>query len=221
MRESVVGAAARGKVAFGTLLVAIVISIGCTEGPATTSSKSNSANNSAVANSVLKKENLSYADRQAWRSRLNWPQDCESSFDYPDKSLGGLDFYELSDKHYLVQVTCTLGAYQGTYVFLQLDESVSPAKSKVLHFVNFEDSGESGPARLQKTQAIEITGTPEFDQTTKQLRIVNKFRGIGDCGFLTSYTFPNGEPQLTSLQGKLDCDGKATSPRDWKKLTPR
>jgi hypothetical protein len=209
------------RVSLSALLVVLVVFFACAASPSVPASSEGQQNSSSSAENGLKQENLSYTDRLAWRSHLHWPQDCESSFDYPDKTLAGLAFYQLSDKHSLVQVTCTLGAYQGTYVFLLLDESASPARSNLLHFMTYEDSGETGPGRLQKTQATELTGTPEFDRSSKQLRIINKFRGLGDCGFLTSYSFSKGEPELTGLQGKLDCCGKTTNPRDWGKIPPR
>jgi len=61
--------------------------------------------------------------------------------------------------------------------------------------------------------------SPEFDSTTKQLRVLDKFRGRGDCGLQATYSFFQRATQLTLLQGKLNCDGKASSsPRQWKKL---
>jgi len=210
---------------FCILIGILLVSLACVTAAAppvrTTSENPQNSSSSTSAEASLKKEDPTYADRLAWRTRLNWPQDCESTFDYPDKNFGGLAFYGVSEKHFLVQVTCTLGSYQGTYVFLLLDESVSPAKSAVLHFAAYEDSGESGPGRLQKMQATELKGTPDFGQVSKLLRVIHKFRGLGDCGFVTSYDFSKGEPQLTQLQAKLECDGKVSSPRDWKTIPIR
>jgi hypothetical protein len=204
------------------LAVSLLASLACAAGPTVPAALQSNQNGSSSTESVLKKDDLLYADRVAWRSRLNWPQDCESTFDYPDKSFAGVTFYELSRGsrgQNLVQVTCTLGSYQGTYVFMLLDESVSPSKTTLLHFVAYEDSGEQGPGRLQNSDTTELTGTPEFDSTTKQLRVLDKFRGLGDCGLQATYSFSEGQPELTLLQGKLNCDGKVTSsPRQWKKL---
>jgi hypothetical protein len=176
----------------------------------------------APASTSLKKTDLTYADRAAWRAQLKWPQDCEQSFDYPDKSFAGLAFFELSADRYLVQVTCTLGAYQGTSIFLLLDESRSPLESKLLHFVDYEDSGDPGPNRLQKHTVTELTGTPEFDAEQKQLRLIDKFRGLGDCGFMSTYSFTKEQPELILFQAKLECDGKGPfNPREWKKMSPR
>jgi hypothetical protein len=174
----------------------------------------------APASTSLKKTDLAYADRVAWRTQLKWPQDCEDSFDYPDKSFAGLAFFELSANRYLVQVTCTLGSYQGAYVFLLLDESRSPSDSKLLRFVDYEDSGESGPNRLQKHKVTQLTGTPEFDADKKQLRLINKFRGLGDCGFMSTYSFTKDQPELVLFQAKLECDGKGPfNPQEWKKMS--
>jgi hypothetical protein len=175
---------------------------------------------SSPASASLKKADLTYADRVAWRAELKWPQDCEDSFDYPDKSFAGLAFFELSANRYLVQVTCTLGSYQGTYTFLLLDESHSPSSARLLHFVDFEDSGEPGPNRLKKQIVTELTGTPEFDVEKKQLRLINKFRGLADCGYMSTYSFTKEQPELILFQAKLECDKKGPfNPREWKKLS--
>jgi hypothetical protein len=210
-----------GRTGLSALLITLLISFACAARPSGPAALANTRDSEASAEGGLKKENLTYADRVAWRSRLNWPSDCESTFDYPDKSFAGLSFYELSPSHNLVQVTCNLGTYQGTYVFMLLDESGSPPKSKLLHFTTYEDSGESGSGRLQKVESTQLVGTPEFDQGAKQLRVLNKFRGLGDCGFQASYVFSQGQPELTLLQGKLDCDRKIVSPREWKKILLR
>jgi len=206
------------RATLSVVLLGLLASLACAAGPPAPASETKQ-NANGSSDTTLKRDNLTFADRVSWRSRLNWPQDCESTFDYPDKSFAGLTFYELSSEQNLVQVTCTLGAYQGAYVFMLLDESVSPRKATLLHFVTYEDSGEQGAGRLQKTEATSLTGTPEFDSATKQLRVLNKFRGLGDCGFQTTYSFSKGQPQLILLQGKLNCDGKgASNTRDWKKL---
>ena len=62
---------------------------------------------------------------------------------------------------------------------------------------------------------------PEFDPETKQLRLINKFRGIGDCGFVATYAFPHDGPKLVRLQAKLSCDGKTVpGPEHWDEITP-
>ncbi len=202
------------------LLISLLPSSACALPPSKSSVEAN-LSSPAQASASLKKTDLTSADRAAWRTQLKWPQDCEDSFDYPDKTFAGLAFFELSPNHYLVQVTCNLGSYQGTSVFLLLDESRSPSESKLLHFVDYEDSGDPGPNRLQKHTVTELTGTPEFDAEPRQLRLIDKFRGLGDCGFMTTYSFTKEQPELVLFQAKLECDSKGPfNPREWKKMSP-
>jgi hypothetical protein len=166
--------------------------------------------------SSLNKTNLTYEDRKAWREVLKWPDECEQAFDYPDKSYGGIEFFELAEKQYLVQVTCTGGAYQGYQVYYFYDESNQQPASKLLTFESRESQDEKS---LTRTQTTELWGQPTFDQKKKELTVLNKFRGIGDCGILATYGFVNGEPVLKQLRAKPACDGKgAENPEKWNKV---
>jgi hypothetical protein len=214
-QKPVVRRCTRGTWSLGVIIALLSLAL-CAARPLALAVVEARASSDAPTDSGLRKTGLTYADRVAWRTQLKWPRDCEESFDYPDKSFAGLEFFELSPKRYLVQVTCTLGAYQGTFVFLFLDESRSPSASKLLTFVDWTDSGK--PDRLQKRKATQLTGTPEFDPDKKLLRLTNKFRGIGDCGFLATYSLAKEQPELVLLQAKLECDGGASDPSEWKKM---
>lgn len=172
----------------------------------------------------LKKDGLTYGDRQAWRKVLKWPQSCESLFGYPDKSFAGLRFFDLGRQSYLVQVTCELGAYQGTYVFFIWNEAELPPNAKLLRFTYYESSGNpaSGRPSLRKRETTQLEGTPQFDPGTKQLEVVFKYRGRGDCGILYAYSFaPQTEARLVDTRAKLACDGKGPlSPKEWKEVIP-
>ena len=63
------------------LAVSLLASLACAAGPTVPAALQSNQNGSSSTESVLKKDDLVYADRVAWRSRLNWPQDCESTFD--------------------------------------------------------------------------------------------------------------------------------------------
>jgi len=167
----------------------------------------------------LNKTNLTYEDRKAWREVLKWPDECEQAFDYPDKSYGGIEFYQLAEKQYLVQVTCTGGAYQGYQVYYFYDETKQQPAAKLLTFESRESQDEKS---LTKTEASELWGQPTFDERTKELKVFNRFRGVGDCGILATYGFVNGEPELKELRAKVNCDGKgAGNPEKWNRIVPR
>jgi hypothetical protein len=165
----------------------------------------------------LNKSNLTYEDRKAWREMLKWSDDCEQAFDYPDKNYGGIEFYRLAEKQYLVQVTCTGGAYQGYQVYYFYDETKQQPTAKLLNFESRESQDEKS---LTKTQATELWGQATFDEKTKQLKVFNRFRGVGDCGILATYEFADGESVLKELRAKINCDGRgAGNPEKWNRVS--
>ena len=167
-----------------------------------------------------KKSELTRKERAAWREILKWSEDCEESFagthDAQDSGFAGLEFYELSDKQYLVEVACAAGAYQGAQVYVHLDESKSPPVINPLTFNNYVAADED---KLEQEETPELWGTPTFDAGTKQLTVLNKYRGPGDCGALATYGFEGGTPKLLEFRAKTRCDGRgAENPKLWKKI---
>jgi hypothetical protein len=181
------------------------------------SSGKSAAPSEAVQPGIMEKNvQLTYEDRKTWRAVLKWSDDCEQAFDYPDKSYGGLEFYRLAEKRYLVEVVCTGGAYQGYQVYFFYDEAKRPPTAKALTFESFESQDEKS---LTKIQTSELWGLPTFDENTKELTVLNKFRGMGDCGILASYEFRDGQPKLKELRAKLVCDGEgADAPEKWERI---
>ncbi|HVF89547.1 MAG TPA: DUF1176 domain-containing protein [Blastocatellia bacterium] len=167
----------------------------------------------------LKKTGLTYEDRKSWREVLKWPDECEQAFDYPDKSLSGIDVYRLADNRYLVAVTCTLGAYQGYQSFYLYDETKPEPVARLLTFESRESQEDDS---LIETRTTEVWGQADFDEKTKELKVFNRFRGVGDCGFLATYEFSDGEPKLKELRAKPACDGKdGGGPEKWRRIVPR
>ncbi|HKG21470.1 MAG TPA: DUF1176 domain-containing protein [Blastocatellia bacterium] len=174
---------------------------------------------SARAAPPLKKTGLTYEDRKSWREALKWPDECEQAFDYPDKSLAGIEANRLAEGRYLVAVTCTLGAYQGYQLYYLYDETKPEPAAKLLTFESRESQEDDS---LTATQTTEVWGQPTFDEKTKELKVLNRFRGVGDCGFLATYEFVDGEPKLKELRAKPACDGKdGGGPEKWRKVVPR
>jgi Protein of unknown function (DUF1176) len=174
---------------------------------------------SAARTAGLSKDNVTREGRSAWRKVIRWPDGCEEGFDYPDPNLGGMAFYPLGRQRYLVEVVCTLGAYQGYQRYYVLDESKNPPAVVPLAFTTFEATGERGD-RLVRKQSEELWGTPEFDPETRRLTVLNRFRGTGDCGTLSVYVLEQGRPQLKEVRAKVKCDGHgADNPKSWPKLS--
>ena len=168
---------------------------------------------------ALKKDNLSYADRVAWRKALNWPDDCEQSFEATTgKNLAGLRFFDLAPQQYLVEVMCARGAYQGEQRFMFYDESRTPPTAQLLSFKTYEAANEKFES-LTPQETPEIWGLAEFNPQTKELTILNKYRGAGDCGSWARYGFEQGRPQLREFRAQTACNGKAAGdPRKWRKV---
>jgi hypothetical protein len=73
--------------------------------------------------------------------------------------------------------------------------------------------------KLDQKKTEELWGLPEFNPTTKELYILNKFRGPGDCGTLATYSFQGGTPKLKEFRAKTVCDGKGSNnPKSWDKV---
>lgn len=168
----------------------------------------------------MAKDNVTQEGRKLWRKVIQWPNGCEESFDYPDPKMGGVVFYALGKQRFLVEVVCTLGAYQGYQRYYLLNESRNPPVVAPLVFTIFEVKGERGD-RLARTQSEELWGTPEFDRKTRLLTVLNRFRGTGDCGTFSIYTLEQDRPQLKEIRTKIECDGSgADNPKLWPKLRP-
>jgi len=166
----------------------------------------------------MSKENVTRDGRKAWRQVLKWPDSCEEGYDYPDLALGGVDFHALGNGRYLAEVVCTLGAYQGYQRYYLLDESHSPPIARPLTFTTYEATGKRGQA-LTRIQTEELWGAPEFDSRNGRLKVMNKFRGSGDCGTLAVYSFDTGDPQLQEFRAKTACDGRgAGQPERWPRV---
>lgn len=164
------------------------------------------------------KSDLTREERSAWYQRLKWPADCEESFqsqaeDIPD---AGLTFHRLKDKQYLVEIQCYLGAYQPGFVFMFYDEART--KTALLKFKRYERETDGRVSRYLET---ELSGFPEFDDKTKELKVWSKSRGIGDCGSIVVYTFRNGQPVVKEARAQAcqdDPDAPFAEPEAWPRV---
>jgi hypothetical protein len=88
-----------------------------------------------------KKTTLTKIDREAWRSILKIPDDCEKSFQFTYRSdatnFGGLEFNHLRGNKYLVNITCYSGAYQPGFIYALYDES-KPSATRLLTLKGFD-----------------------------------------------------------------------------------
>jgi hypothetical protein len=180
---------------------------------------SRTAAQQAQATAAPKKTDLTYADRAAWRKSLNWPDDCEQAFEATtSKDMAGLKFYKLAPRQHLVEVMCARGAYQGEQRFLFYDETGPSPTARLLSFKTYEAPDEKYES-LKPQETVEIWGLAKFNAQAKELTILNKFRGAGDCGAYSRYGFEKGTPQLKEFRAQLACNGRGgRDPRKWRKI---
>ena len=143
-------------------------------------------------------------DRTAWRQLLKWSNDCEESFQATGSGRSGIQSFPLTGDRRLIEVACAAGAYQGSQEYFLLHGSAArPLKFRVVEDGKLKD-------------ATEITGLAEFDVKTGELKVHNRYRGLGDCGSYAIYTFPGDEARVKELREKAECDGEgAEHPERW------
>lgn len=150
---------------------------------------------------VLPRPAVTYGHRLLWRSLLRWGDDYYSHYAtnhetgeiHENHEGSGLEFYDLGNNKWLLEVVMGFGAYQGTYRYYFLDESRNQRSWKEVLFRQFywTHSGET-----RETLDPELLGIPSFDSETGLITTFAKGRGIGDCGSLITYKFSDGETEL-------------------------
>ncbi len=154
-------------------------------------------------------------DRAAWRALLHWPTSCEKTWQQAGNPGGaGISVWKLNSEVRLVEVSCYLGAYQGTEMlfFARTDGRVS----KALPLLIYEDPGSGTPKAHSRTM---ILGSMAFSVAKQRLTVLDKFRGVGDCGIYSTFGLTNDQFVPVEVRAKLACNGKPPyDPARWPKL---
>ncbi|OIP72186.1 MAG: hypothetical protein AUK48_11495 [Oscillatoriales cyanobacterium CG2_30_44_21] len=132
---------------------------------------------------------------------------CQDQFSAETLKAGlGSRSFKISDKKYIVQVQCFLGAYQGAFEFvLWLDESPQP-KVIPLQFDGFQEPKDG--QKPQKITSRAIAGLPKVNVRTQTISNFTKFRGVGDCGSSSLYKLEGDRLVLQEFRAKYECDGE-------------
>jgi Protein of unknown function (DUF1176) len=155
-------------------------------------------------------------DRAAWRARVHWPAACEESWrSSGNPGIAGVSVWKLNAAVRLVEVSCSLGAYQGTEMlyFARTDDAT---RRPPISLLIYEDSGTGKPTAKRRTL---ILGTMAFSLRTRQLNVLDKFRGAGDCGISSTFALEDDVFVPITVRAKLACNGKPPfDPARWPKL---
>jgi hypothetical protein len=168
----------------------------------------------------LTQKRVRYADRPAWQTLLNWPDECEETFQRtslqkPDGN-GGVAFYEVTGDHYLVFVLCTLGPYWDEERLYLLDTRPNPPKVRLVTVPELAQEGAQGWTLHDVEQ---IHGLPIFHPDTRTLTNLVPYRGLKDCGFFYTYRFEERNFVLAEARYH-DCDDSGLLSDRWEVIYP-
>lgn len=144
-----------------------------------------------------------YAHRKLWREVLKWQDGDSFTFhDFGETELAddynrsGLEFYDLGDNLWLLEVELGFGAYNGEYVFYYLDER-DKATFRPVQFRHFtwDDWDE-----IKEYKDSILAGSVWFDEDTSTIGVFYKGRGKGDFGEFATYQFRDGKTQLIEFR---------------------
>jgi len=111
-------------------------------------------------------------------------------------------------------VSCSFGAYQGVEMLYLVDA----ARRKVgpLPLLTYRDPGSGVPKRVRETA---ILGAASFSPRTGELTVLDKFRGLGDCGIFSRFRLVGNTFRTIEVRAKLACNGKPPfDPARWPRL---
>jgi hypothetical protein len=95
---------------------------------------------------------------------------------------------------------------------------VDSARHKVgpLSLLTYVDPGNGKPKPKRQTV---ILGGAVFTPANGKLTVLDKFRGVGDCGIYSTFKLVGTKFVPTEVRAKLACDGKPPfDPARWPKL---
>jgi hypothetical protein len=137
------------------------------------------------------KQNVTRAERAAWREVLAWPEPCEEAYaaSYPQgETYGGLEFHRLGRGRFLVEVVCDGGGIQPSALFMLY----AGRRARPLRLKGFE--GEA-----------EVRALSKFVPATRELLLMSKADAMGTCGLFVRYSFRGARPRVVEARRQDDC----------------
>jgi len=174
---------------------------------------------------VLPREDCDYGE---FLRQNSYTEFLEYLDDYRSRAVR---FYPLAPNKYLVEVPCSVAAYNVSNAYLFYDESRLPAKAEVLEFPGFKFTYDEDRDSVEKIENVmtKTVGGRGFNSRTKELIVFEKARGIGDAGRYARYSFSGGKPKLVEFRAKFSWTGRGystdeilkRSPLAWKRYFPK
>lgn len=98
----------------------------------------------------------------------------------------------------LVMIPCTRAAYNFGWLVFAVDPK-APEHARLLRLPDWTRKG---------VKATSVVVTPDYDEKTRTLTSVQKGRGVGDCGTISTWKWSGTDFNLVSVLHKEKCDGQ-------------
>lgn len=161
-----------------------------------------------AGNDTKAEENVSNARTLAMelhRRRFD-EETCDVNPDDPDALQTSTNLLDADNT--LVIVPCVTAAYNFSFAIYVVNDTAKAASHQIWGVFS-EPNGWFGS---------DILSNVDFDEDTKELSMVHKGRGIGDCGNAGTWTWTSSQVfKLKEFFSKDECDGKDT---DWPQVFP-
>ncbi len=162
--------------------------------------------------------------RHRWRSALlgaaagpAWDGECEQD-NQNSGAAAGLARQRLPGGSWLLRLDCGAGAYQGSFWAAQVWQQAGQWRGAVLAWPVAQAAAEGSGQAFALTQAVVLWGDVVV-QAGGKIEVLNRFRGLGDCGTRSLYQVRQGRTRFMVLAAVWACpDTPAsvpTGPPDW------
>lgn len=162
-----------------------------------------SANGQSTAEEILQSA-LAEADSQ----------DLCGEFFQPEFAAAESQVYPSEDST-LVEIACTLTAYQGVYAYAASfpDGQLQPLALDVFHA--------DGTGQFVRTRESTLAGLTTFEPGSSTLTVLSKARGLADCGSWAEYRWTGSQLELVEFRYQVcDASEELIDPADYPQIYP-
>lgn len=150
------------------------------------------------------------SERERWRARLHWSDDCEEAFRATHTgSTGGVTVVPLQSGGSLVEVDCAAGSYQPSAVRFKLSDGNGETGGRLLSFPVYTSSD---GVELTLSRDTEVWGESAVNATAGEIVILSLARQTADCGIWTRYSLRDDDPRLLEAAALTRCPATPGTP---------
>ena len=165
--------------------------------------------------------------RQRWRSAVlgpaagtAWDGECEQD-QQASGAATGLLRQRLPDGSWLLRLDCSAGAYQGSFWAGQVWRHAGQWRGRVLTWPVAQAAAKGSPQPFTLAPEVVLWGEMVV-QPGGAVEVLNRFRGLGDCGTRSVYEVKQGQVRFLVLAAVFACPDTPASepigPPDWPTL---